>query len=144
MRLQMSPSPSSSKKSLESLDLQLQFGPGVDIAVAADADVAERSGQVVGLLVAQAIGADLRAAAPELDVAFGNRLEIGQIPEPRFPHERDRELEQLGVVERQNAAPLGVDIELRQLVQDQREVLLRPRIVVIPCSPEAAPRKTEV
>ena len=41
------------------------------------------------------------------------RLAIGEIPEARLPHERDRILEQLGIVERQDPAAVGVDVERR-------------------------------
>ena len=79
-----------------------------------------------------------REAALQQVAAERRRLAIGQVPESRLPHERDRILEQLGIVERQDAAAVRVDVDVRQLSQDQREVLLGARVVVIPGGAEAA------
>ena len=38
---------------------------------------------------------------------------VGQVPEARLPHERDRILEQLRIVERQDQAAVVVDVEVR-------------------------------
>ena len=65
------------EEAFETLHLELQFGPAVDVAVAADAHVAQGSSQVVGLVVAQAVGPDHRAATAKFGVAFGHRFKIG-------------------------------------------------------------------
>ena len=62
---------------LEALHAQLQLGPAVDGAVAFDAHVADGAGEVLDLVVAQAVGADHGAAAAELDRAFGDGVEVG-------------------------------------------------------------------
>ena len=51
---------------------------------------------------------------------------IGEIPEAGLPHEGDRVVEQLRIVEREHQAPVGANVEGRQLLEDEREVLLRP------------------
>ena len=66
------------------------------------------------------------------------RFAIGEVPEARLPHERDRILEQLGIVERENQAAVGANVERGELLEDQREVLFRARVVVIPRRAEAA------
>ena len=73
------------------------------------------------------------------------RFTIGEIPEARLPHERNRVLEQLGIVERENQAAVGADVEGGEFFDDQRQVLLGARVVVIPRRAEAAAaRKAEV
>jgi hypothetical protein len=65
------------EEAFEALDLELQLGTREDVAVTADDDVAGRPGQIVGLVVGQAVGADDDRAAPELDVADRLGVEVG-------------------------------------------------------------------
>ena len=62
---------------LEALHAQLQLAAGVDVSVAADAHVAACAREVIGMFVAQLIGADDHAAAAKLGVAAGHGLEVG-------------------------------------------------------------------
>ena len=73
-----------------------------------------------------------REAALEQVVAKRRGLAIGQVPEAWFPHERDGVLEELGVVERQDAAAVVADVDVRQLTHDRAQILLGARIVVVP------------
>jgi hypothetical protein len=57
---------------------------------------------------------------------------VGQGPKTGLPHERERILEQIRIVERQDLIAVVVDVEIRQLADDRREVLLRARVVVTP------------
>jgi hypothetical protein len=66
------------------------------------------------------------------------RLTIGEIPEAGLPHERHRVLEQLRIVERENQAAVGANIEGREFLEDERQVLLRAGKVVVPRRAEAA------
>jgi hypothetical protein len=52
--------------------------------------------------------------------------------------------EQLGVVERQDSAAVGADVDVRELADDRPKMLFRARVVVIPRRAEAAPREAEV
>ena len=54
-------------------------------------------------------------------------LAVGEVPESGLPHERDRILEQLRIVERQDQAAVGADVECGELLDDEREVLLGAR-----------------
>ena len=65
------------KETLESLHVQLQLGAAVAHAVAADQHLATGDGQVIDAVVGQALGADHRAGAAELDVALGHRVGVG-------------------------------------------------------------------
>ena len=60
------------------------------------------------------------------------RLDLGHRPEAGLPHEGDRILEQIRIVEREDATAVDVDVEIGELVQDLREMLFGARIVVIP------------
>ena len=72
------------------------------------------------------------------------RLAIGEVPETGLPHVGDRILEQLGIVERQNQAAVGADVERGQRLEDAGQVLLGARVVVIPRGAEPAARKPDV
>ena len=65
------------EKPLEALYLQLQLGAAVTHAVAGHHHLPAGAGQVVGAVVAKVIGAYHGAGAPELDIAVGNRIELG-------------------------------------------------------------------
>src|SRR5262249_19772311 len=70
---------------------------------------------------------------------------IGEVPESRLPHERHGIPEEIRVVERQDPAAVGADVERGELLKNQAEVLLRARIVIVPCgAPAAAPRGGEI
>ena len=74
----------------------------------------------------------------------GLGLSIGEMPEAGLPHERDRVLEQLRIVEREDPAAVGVDIDRGELVHDEREVALRSGNIVIPGRVEAPAGEAEV
>ena len=71
---------------------------------------------------------------------------VGEVPEPGLPHERDRVLEQIRIVERQDLVAVVVDVEVRELTDDRREVLLRARVIVTPrvLNAETTVRRREV
>jgi hypothetical protein len=52
--------------------------------------------------------------------------------------------EQLGIVERQDAAAVGANVDVRQLADNRSEVLLGARVIVVPRRAEAAAREAEV
>src|SRR5262249_17989763 len=60
------------------------------------------------------------------------RFAVRERPETRLPHERDRVLEEIRIVERQDLIAVVVDVEIRKLADDRREVLLSARVVVTP------------
>src|SRR5262249_58211193 len=70
-------------------------------------------------------------------------LAVRQAPEPWLPHVGDRILEQLRVVERQDAAAVLADVKVSQLTQDLAQVLLGTRVIVIPGG-RPAPAKASV
>ena len=65
------------KVALETLQAQLQFRPAVHVAVAQHLDLALRTRQVFGGVVAEPVGADHQAAAAQFDIAFGEGFEVG-------------------------------------------------------------------
>ena len=71
---------------------------------------------------------------------------VGEGPEPRLPHERDRVFEEIRIVERQDLVAVVVDVEVGQLADDRREVLLSPRVIVVPrvLNAETTARRGEV
>src|SRR5687768_17144662 len=72
------------------------------------------------------------------------RFRVGGIPESWLPHEGDRVVEQLRIVEGENQARVGANVEGRQFLEDEREVPLGPRVVVIPRRVEATAAKAGV
>src|SRR6185503_1251479 len=64
--------------------------------------------------------------------AEGCGLAIRQVPKTRLPHEGDRIVEQLRIVQRENQAVFSMRVEQRQLLEDHREMTLGARIVVVP------------
>jgi hypothetical protein len=71
---------------------------------------------------------------------------VGEVPEPGLPHDRDRVLEQIRIVERQDFIAVVVDVEVGQLADDRRKVLLGARVIVAPrvLSDETAAHPGEV
>ena len=65
------------EEALETLQAQLQFRATVDIAIAAHAHVAARDRQVIGLVVAQAVGVQHDSGTAQFDLAFGLGTEVG-------------------------------------------------------------------
>jgi hypothetical protein len=59
-----------------------------------------------------------RKAALQQVRAERARLDVIQHPEARLPHECDRIPEQIGIVECQDAAAVGPDVEKRELADD--------------------------
>ncbi len=72
------------------------------------------------------------------------RFRVREIPEARLPHEGDRVVEQFWIVERENKAAVDANVETRELVEDEREVSLCSRVVVIPRRVEAAATKAKL
>ena len=83
---------------LEALQLELQLGTAEDVAVLADVHVADGTREVLDLLVVEPIGADHDIAAAQLDIALGDRLEIG--PAAQFARTQDDRQRLRGVAAR--------------------------------------------
>ncbi len=85
--------------------------------------------EVVPLVVLEVVE-DGEAALEEVLTEAGP-LFVGHHPEARLPHIKDGVVEDLGVVQAQDA-PLRVDVDQRELAKDPGEVDFGSRIVVIP------------
>ena len=69
--------PRRDEETLGGVQLELQLRPFVHVAGPVDAHVAARFGQVVGLVILQAVGADHGVAAAQLGIAFKHRIQVG-------------------------------------------------------------------
>src|SRR5690349_20653758 len=99
--------------------------------------------EVVPLSPAIEILEDGKAALQQVRTErFG--LAIGELPESGLPHERDRKLRQLRIIEGKDTAAIQPDVQRGELAQDLREVLFGSRIIVIPCRAPDTARSTAV
>src|SRR6185369_12322386 len=57
---------------------------------------------------------------------------VGEVPEPRLPHERNRVFEQIRIVERQDLVCRLLLEKKNKLTDDRREVLLLAWVIVTP------------
>ncbi len=89
--------------------------------------------EVAPVLVAEVVDDD-EAALLQVR-AQARRLLVGHDPGAGLAHVRDRVLEQLRIVERQDVRFVRVRVQVAQLVQDLHEMLLAGRVVVRPRQP---------
>src|SRR4051812_43670161 len=87
--------------------------------------------EVGPLLGAVEILEDGKAAFLEVG-AKRRRFRVAHDPETGLPHECNGMLEQFGIVEREDAAAVHSYVEIRELADDLRQVLLSARVVVVP------------
>ena len=75
------------EKPLESLELEFEFGSLIHIARLIDTHIATRLGQVVGLVVIDAIGSDDGVATAQHGIALDRRFEVGPSRQAITGHE---------------------------------------------------------
>ena len=75
------------EEALESLDLEFELGAFKDVAGAVDAHLAAGLGQVVGLVVVDALGLDHHVGAAQHGVSFDLHVQLGASADAVAPHE---------------------------------------------------------